>query len=105
MKHLSSSLVFNNINRTFPSSVFSSLLLIQHLSTDPSSNDTNDSQRVKVETAEFSGRSGEASDMLRTQLLDTALGHVRVHGWSHAALLAAASDLKLSPAVTGLLQR
>ena len=40
-------------------------------------------------------------------MLDTALdgGHVRVHGWSTAALTAAAAELKLSPAVTGILKR
>ena len=55
--------------------------------------------------ADFSGRSEEGSDVLRTQLLDAALQHVKAHGWSHAALVAAAEDLKLSPAVTGMLQR
>jgi len=57
------------------------------------------------DNAEFSGRTDDATDLLRTQLLDSALGHVKVHGWSHAALVAAAADLKLSPAVTGLLKR
>lgn len=67
---------------------------------EPSDSDSQDTN-----SADFSGRADDASDKLRTQLLDAALGHVKVHGWSHAALVAAAMDLKLSPAVTGLLKR
>ena len=58
--------------------------------------------------AEFSGRSDDDSvSQLRAQLLDTALdgGPVKAHGWSTAALTAAAAELKLSPAVTGILKR
>jgi hypothetical protein len=77
--------------------------LLRHLSyLDPAvSGPSSESQ----DNAEFSGRTDDATDLLRTQLLDSALGHVKVHGWSHAALVAAAADLKLSPAVTGLLKR
>jgi hypothetical protein len=58
--------------------------------------------------AGFSGRPGSedgASEQLRGRLLDAALGFVKLHGWSHAALVAAAGELQLSPAVTGLLKR
>lgn len=42
---------------------------------------------------------------MRMQLLQRALGHVKQQGWTHAALVAAARDLQLSPAVTGILPR
>lgn len=59
--------------------------------------------------AGFSGKSEEddSASQLRALLLDTALdgGHVKAHGWSAAALTAAATEMKLSPAVTGILKR
>lgn len=44
-------------------------------------------------------------DSLRQQLLDTALGHVKRHGWTHASLAAAAQDMLLSPSVVGMFSR
>ena len=55
-----------------------------------------------------SGRSfaaAAAADDARDRLLDAALHHVKQHGWTSAALVAAARDLGLSPAVTGIVPR
>eukprot|EP00955_Chlamydomonas_euryale_P099270 365205-Chlamydomonas_euryale.AAC.20 len=46
-----------------------------------------------------------AADTLRGRLLDAALGHVAAYGWTHGALVTAARELGLSPAVVGLLPR
>ncbi len=47
----------------------------------------------------------DSAAALRLRLLDAALPHVSVHGWSVAALHAGARDLSLSPAVVGVLPR
>ncbi|GLC40969.1 hypothetical protein PLESTB_000961500 [Pleodorina starrii] len=52
-----------------------------------------------------SSTSGQPVDALRQSLLDGALKHVAERGWTEAALIAAARDLKLSPAIIGLLPR
>lgn len=52
-------------------------------------------------TASTSSTDTELSD----QLLDAALKHVPRLGWSRAALSAAATDLGLSPAATGVMPR
>jgi hypothetical protein len=44
---------------------------------------------------------GDAADALRARLLDAALGHVPVQGWTNAALAAAVSDLGLSAQSAG----
>ncbi|KAL6751720.1 COQ9-domain-containing protein [Haematococcus lacustris] len=48
---------------------------------------------------------GDNSVRWQQQLLDAALPHVGLYGWSNGALEAAARDLGLSPAVIGLLPR
>lgn len=60
-------------------------------------------EKAHDEKAETSGR--HANEELQQRLLDAALGHVKSKGWSHAALVAAARDLGLSPAATGVLPR
>ena len=41
------------------------------------------------------------AERLRHKLLRAALEHVPRHGWSHAALVAGARDVGMSPAVAG----
>ncbi|GLI70246.1 hypothetical protein VaNZ11_015092 [Volvox africanus] len=52
-----------------------------------------------------SSSSGQSVKSLRKSLLDGALKHVAEHGWSDAALIAASRDLRLSPAIIGILPR
>ncbi|GAX79739.1 hypothetical protein CEUSTIGMA_g7180.t1 [Chlamydomonas eustigma] len=47
----------------------------------------------------------EDTSDLRLALLNSALGHVKRCGWSQAALEAAAAELNISPASTGLIKR
>lgn len=48
---------------------------------------------------------GQSVDGVRQSLLNGALEHVKERGWSEAAVVAAARDLGLSPAVVGLFPR
>ncbi|GIL85684.1 hypothetical protein Vretimale_13247 [Volvox reticuliferus] len=52
-----------------------------------------------------SSLSAQSAKSVRESLLDGALKHVAEHGWTDAALIAAARDLRLSPAVIGILPR
>ena len=91
------------------SSGLSRFQLLRHLSSQPLP--PRDEAHIYDEAPGFSGRSeGEdfadaQSEAVRMRLLDAAMPHVKAHGWTHSALVAAAMDLKLSPAVTGILRR
>jgi hypothetical protein len=47
----------------------------------------------------------EDTAKLRLALLNSAFGHVKKYGWTQAALEAAAAELSMSPASTGLIKR
>lgn len=62
-------------------------------------------QQVSDQQQKQQPGSSQDDQGMRMQLLQRALDHVKQQGWTHAALVAAARDLQLSPAVTGILPR